>query len=132
VLHVTIELKNNTAFPLECLIPKGQLVEIRNAKNTPARGIVDISYNPAGLAQAGASTGDKNGKGGVTVVPPWKPAKIEFDAYCANPYLSAPEGAANLAIFALEDISYSSWDELRDLRIKKLKLATAKTSLRQT
>lgn len=131
LFHITIELKNNTGFPLECHIPKGQLVEIRNAKNTLARDVVNVSYNPTGLAQVGASAGDENGKGGVTVVPAWEPAKIEFEAYCANPYLSEPEGAANLTIFALEDISYSSWDELRELRIKKLKLA-AKTSIRQT
>jgi len=129
LFRVTIEVKNNTGSPLECVIPKGQLVEIRNGKNTLTPGVVHASYDHTGFPQTGANTRDIDGP--KTVVPPWEPAKIEFDAYCANPYLIEPEGAANLAIFALEDTSYNSWDELRELRIKKLKLAT-KTSLGQT
>lgn len=129
LFHVTIDVKNNTGSPLECVIPKGQLVEIRNGKNTLTPGVVHASYNHTRFPQTGANTRDIDGP--KTVVPRWEPAKIEFDAYCANPYLVEPEGAANLAIFALDDTSYNSWDELRELRIKKLNLAT-KTSLGQT
>lgn len=122
LFKVTVEVKNNTEFPLECVIPKGQLVEIKNAQNESADQVVNAVYNAAGLPQTGAKADDEKDKGGVTVIPPWEPAKIKFIAYCANPYLLEPQGPANLAIYALEDTSYETWKDLRDSRSKKLKL----------
>jgi hypothetical protein len=122
LFKVTIEMKNNTGFPLTCIIPKGQLVEMKDAKNTSEGQIVNAMYNAAGLPQVPAKASDEKDKGGMTVVPPWEPAKIEFIAYCANPDLPEPQGRANLAIYALEDTSYKTWKDLRDIRIKKLNL----------
>jgi hypothetical protein len=121
--EVTIEVKNNTGFPLECVIPKGQLVEIRDARNGPRGRIVNTGYGESEPPQTAARAGDETDEGGVTVVPPWEPAKIKFSAYCANPNLPKPEGAANLTIYALEDTSYRTWHELRELRLKKLNLS---------
>jgi len=121
LFKVTIEMKNNTAYPLTCIVPKGQLVEIKNGRNESVDRIVNASYQTAGLPQVPAKADDKD-KGGVTVVPPWEPAKIEFIAYCANPNLPTPRGRANLAIYALGDTSYKTWRELRDIRTKKLNL----------
>lgn len=128
LFEVTIEFKNNTEFPLECVIPKGQLVEIRNARNAPTTRIVNAGYGASEPPQTAASTGEETDKGGVTVVPPWEPTRIKFNAYCANPDLPKPEGPANLTIYALEDTSYRTSHELRVLRRKKLNLPLSKNS----
>lgn len=122
LFEVTIEVKNNTEFPLECVIPKGQLVEIRNARNASGTRILNTGFEASELPQTAARANEETEDGGRTVVPPWEPAKIKFTAYCANPDLPRPEGPANLTIYALEDTSYRSWHDLRELRKRKLNL----------
>lgn len=122
LFEVTIEVKNNTALPLECIIPKGQLVEIRNGRNARDDRVVNAGYEASEPPQTPARAHEETEEGGVTVVPPWDPVKIKFTAYCANPDLPRPEGPANITIYALEDTSYKTADDLRALRMRKLNL----------
>jgi hypothetical protein len=133
LFEVTIVVTNNTQSELECAIPKGQLVEIQNGRNAPENGVVNTGYEASEPPQTSARAHEETEEGGVTVVPPWEPDKIKFTtikftAYCANPNLPRPEGAANLTIYALEDTSYKTPDDLRVLRTRKLNLPSGKNA----
>jgi hypothetical protein len=119
IFEVNVDVKNKQGLPLECVIPKGQLVEIRHVNAVQEKG---VSNSDATIpTQSLASSGEV--KGPRTVVPPYEPAKISYMAYCANPDLSEPYGSANMAIYALADTSYNDWHDLRELRKNKLHLA---------
>lgn len=131
LFEVTIVVTNNTQSELECIIPKGQIVEIQNGRNAPENGVVNAGYEASKPPQTPARAHEETEDGGVTVVPPWEPDKIKFTtirftAYCANPDLPSPAGAANLAIYALEDTSYKTPEDLRALRMRKLNLSSGK------
>jgi hypothetical protein len=119
IFEVNVDVKNKQAFPLECVIPKGQLAEIRHVNAVQERG---ASNSDATIATQSLAS-SREVKGPKTVVPPYEPAKISYTAYCANPDLSEPYGSANLAIYALADTSYNDWHDLRELRKNKLHLA---------
>jgi hypothetical protein len=121
---VIIKAQNNTPLPLEYVIPKGQLIEIKEAQNAPPVQAMKTIYNTAEHPQTVAKAEGEKGKGGMTVIPPWEPATIEFIAYCANPDLPAPNGPANLTIYTLDNTSYTTWKDLRDLRSKNLNLSS--------
>jgi hypothetical protein len=117
---VKIILFNLTEEKLEYFIPKGQVIEmkdallveyIKNAKAAPpvARPQPD-GINKNERPQSGAS---KEGK--RENIPPMEESEVNFIAFCINQGLANPKGQANLTIYELIETLYETPERLYDL-----------------
>jgi hypothetical protein len=115
---VTIHVVNLTRDFLKCKIDKGQLVEIKDAKNTLADNQTEISVETQ-IPQTVAASDEKRHQDGIYVIPPSEEGTVEFIAYCVNQDLAVPIGPANLAIYTLIDTHFSTPAELH-VNMKRL------------
>lgn len=106
---VTIRVRNLTRDFLKSRIDKGQVVEMKDARNIVTENQGEQSSEKR-IPQTAAASDERRDE--IYVIPPSEEGTIEFIAYCINEDLAAPNGAANLAIYELANPNFANPDQL--------------------
>jgi len=109
--NVFISVTNLTPTPLECILPRGQVFELKDYIQQSAgyrhpNSILSSHY------QGVSSSGGGQGGGGGIIIPPRDTETLNITAFCLNKGLAIPQGPGNISIYKIKDAAFDTTEAL--------------------